>query len=41
MKLLDDPTVSDVEKAKLEDELQNEIEIKLLELKMAQEIERA
>ena len=33
LKLLDDPEVSDGEKAKLEEELQNEIEIKLLELK--------
>ena len=33
LKLLDDPEVSEVEKAKLEEELQNEIEIKLLELK--------
>ena len=33
LKLLDDPEVSKVEKAKLEEELQNEIEIKLLELK--------
>lgn len=33
LKLLDDPEVSEVEKAKLEEKLQNEIEIKLLELK--------
>ena len=33
LKLLDDTEVSEVEKAKLEEELQNEIEIKLLELK--------
>lgn len=33
LKLLDDPAASDGEKAKLEEELKNEIEIKLLELK--------
>ena len=33
LKLLEDPAASEVEKAKLEEELQNEIEIKLLELK--------